>query len=496
MRKTSYHSSETRTASYSAFPGGLNLRLPPENIADGELSQARNVTFSDTTGRLKTRPGLGEAAAAFEDAIDAMFWHDGALFLAAGGYLYRYDLRDVTECGKLSGSGVPAFADFGDDLYIASGGALQRWASGPDGDVLSVVEGAPSRAAGVYSRAGRLFVWCDGSDSLYCSAVGDALDWAVPDASQADTDASPQEVQIGYKVAGSIISAVPLQRDVVVFKEEGIFRLSGEYPDWGVLELPRHERLCGAGAAVSASGALYYLEESGGLRAMRADDTYFELSALDALPRMNGWIRQNMRRRECFLAHIRAWNILLVGLGGTRAATVYLGLGTQGGYPALLWDFPAGITAVCEGGGYVFAAVGKSVYFLSEKNFLDAGAPISASFSTRREAGYDSFFLKGLYLNAGKEPRTPKRGPMSVKCSDTELISVTLGHDAGAEVYANDTLLYGCTDDVYCEPRERTEVRDRNVFRSRELIFTFASASSFELAQFDARFVAVGGGVR
>ena len=91
MRKITQHSVETRTAAFSAFSGGLNLRQPPENIAENELSQCLNMTFSDTTGRLRTRPGLGPAIHGFGAAVTGLKWYASGLMITTeeGGDSFR-----------------------------------------------------------------------------------------------------------------------------------------------------------------------------------------------------------------------------------------------------------------------------------------------------------------------------------------------------------------------------------------------------------------------
>ncbi len=492
MRKVSQHAVQTQTAAFSAFSGGLNLRQPPENIAENELSQCLNMTFSDTTGRLRTRPGLGPAIHDFGAAITGLKWYaSGLVITTEEGGLFRYDMQEVAEAGTLSGALRPSFVEFGGELFIASGGKLQKYT---EGGGLAEVSDSPDNAAGVYARAGRLFAWKSGGDILYCSAVGDGERWSAPGAGQADTDADPQEIEIGYKMAGSIRNAVPLQRDVIIFKNNAMFRLAGEYPEWQILELARDESLCGDRSAAESSGALFYLEAARGLRMLSADDTYFQLSAADALPRMNGWLRQRLDKSRCGLWNLRSRNMLLISLGDDRVVPVYYGGGM--GLPALMWRFPAAVSAAEESGaGYIFIAAGGRLYFLSDNYFADDGRPIACSFATRRMADYDSFFIKGVYLNATKVPLSPQASPLSVKCSGTELVSVMLSDEEGDDVYGDLDDVFGNDDDIFAGERERTEVRGRNVFRTRDMTFEFSSESAFELVAFSARYVPVGGDV-
>ncbi|MDO4561413.1 MAG: hypothetical protein Q4C86_10740 [bacterium] len=494
MKKISQHApSETRTVSYSAFSGGLNLKQPPENIADNELSQCLNMTFSDTTGRLRTRPGLGTAIHDFGAAITGLQWYSSGLMITTeDGKLWRYDMQNVSFAGELNGMWSPSFVEFGGDLFIASGAKLQRYTA--EGELAEIPD-SHENTAGVYARAGRLFAWRRGGDILYCSAVGDGKRWSAPDAGSAATDADPQEIEIGYKMAGAIVNAVPLQRDVIIFKNNAVFRLTGEYPEWKILELARDESLCGNRSAVESSGGLFYLESARGLRMLSADDTYFQLSAADALPRMNGWLRQQLDKDRCGLWNLRSRNILLISLGDDRVVPVYYGGGMQT-LPALMWRFPASVTASAESGtGYIFIASGGKLHFLSENNFFDGGRPIECSFSTRRMADYDSFFIKGVYLNATKVPMSPQKSPLSVKCSEVEIVSVMLSDEGGADVYGNLDDVFGNGCDVYAGERERTEVRERNVFRTRDMTFAFSGMSPFELISCSVRYVPVGGGV-
>ena len=87
MRRASKHAVERTVLDFSDFSGGLNLRTAPENIAQNELAECRNMTYSSQPGRLRTRAGVGLPLHTFGAPIDALFWDSGALLTAAGGVL-------------------------------------------------------------------------------------------------------------------------------------------------------------------------------------------------------------------------------------------------------------------------------------------------------------------------------------------------------------------------------------------------------------------------
>ena len=103
---------EPSVLDFSNFPGGLNLRDDPENIADNELAACVNMTYSSAPGRLMTRAGLGEALAEFSSRVNGLCWFNGELLAASSRKLYRVsadpDVED-TLIGELTGTWRPYF---------------------------------------------------------------------------------------------------------------------------------------------------------------------------------------------------------------------------------------------------------------------------------------------------------------------------------------------------------------------------------------------------
>lgn len=116
---------------FSTFPGGLNLRDDAENIADNELAECLNMTYSSAPGRLRVRHGLGSALAEYSYRVNGLCWYNGKLLAATvtDNKLYHVNHAQGAESliGTLTGGWRPYWCEFGGKLYIASHGKLQEY---------------------------------------------------------------------------------------------------------------------------------------------------------------------------------------------------------------------------------------------------------------------------------------------------------------------------------------------------------------------------------
>ena len=265
---------------YAGFDGGLNLSVPNESLPKNELKEAVNVEFSPLTGSMKVRGGLVWSGRFEQQEITDVVPIQGRRgFLARwkdtekdteGLYYFRWNnIWPVT--GSLSGDGKMSVAHWVEKVttwgyeqeidcwLIASGGRLQKFTDNPVPTIEDISNG-PMRAVSeikntlgetigfvytdvkncsqVFSRNGRVAVVGD-DDTIYFSALGDCESWE----NDPNDESSAQWVQIGYKDGMKIDAVMPLSKDLIIFKSpEGepdkgtIYRLTGEYPDWAVVE--------------------------------------------------------------------------------------------------------------------------------------------------------------------------------------------------------------------------------------------------------------------
>ena len=485
--------------SFGSFPGGLNLRDAPDQIADTELAECVNMTYSSAPGRLRTRAGIGTPIAEFEKRVYGMCWFGGTLLASTlDKKLWKIGLTSLettVQIGTLTGGWRPYWCEYGGKLYIASHATLQEW----DGTNLTTISGAPD-ADVVYARAGRLFCSYHGSDTIHGSAVGDPTSWTIP---ISPTDADPVEVQIGYKVAGNITAIVPALTDVIVFKERGIFRLIGEYPNWSIKEVSRDEAVANHHCAVSVAGYVYYLDDYKGLRLLQGTQGYEEIAPADAAPRVNPWIRANLDHDHGGLWHLSARNIIVVNPNDNSSDEVmpcYYESGLDG-MPALLWKFPAAMQAIVEPDrDRLYVAVGNGVYDMSGVSHSDpTGANgalelVECGFATKVYTGSSHYLVKRCSIRAESVVKqTLTTVPCRVSVNDVPYLSLLFNADESPAVYGNFDAVYGNDGELVAEFFDYVDFAKHNLLRQPFVQIRFASEGApFELTRFSTEIVPVG----
>lgn len=502
MRRASKHAVEGTVLDFSDFSGGLNLRTAPENIAQNELAECRNMTYSSQPGRLRTRAGVGLPLHTFGAPIDALFWHSGVLLTAAGGVLYKYApapagaAGTTTQIGALTGAVRPQFCVFGTDVFIASGGKLQKY----DGSTLTTVTDSPVHAVGLYARAGRLFCFETDSDMLRGSAVGDGTVWTIPPSA---TDADPCETQIGYKVAGNIVAAVPSLTDVIFFKSRATFRLVGEYPEWKIVEISRDEEIANRDTAANVAGYLFYLEKSKGMRLLQGTDGYEEIAPGDALVNINPWLRNNMSDTACRVWNLRGRNILLISAGAGKLLPTYYEYGIAS-MPALMWEFYGDVRDVAEPDrDNLYIAIGANLHDFSGRTSEDydsaAGShlsPVSCSFSTKKVVGASEFLTKRLGISANSLNllvNVVSDEPLRISVAGVPLMNVIFEVDGSPYIYNDTRFIYDNEDYVWGGLQTYQDFYMHNVLRSKYVQVCFESSGvPFQLTRFTLETVPVG----
>ena len=238
---------------YSGFDGGLNLSVPSESLPKNELKEAVNVEFSPLTGSMKVRGGLVWSGKFDREISDVVPVRGRRGFLVKPRYSdtpYYFRWNNIWPVqgaiSRITKMSIAAWEEidttFGyekkvDCWLIASGGQLYKFSDAPIPKVEAIV-GSPISYI-VFVREGRVGVVSD-DDTIKFSAIGDCEDWTEDDT----TESSSKYIQIGYKDGMKIDAVVPLSKDLIIFKSpEGepdkgtIYRLTGEYPDWQVVEV-------------------------------------------------------------------------------------------------------------------------------------------------------------------------------------------------------------------------------------------------------------------
>ncbi|MBR4383384.1 MAG: hypothetical protein IKP64_07485, partial [Selenomonadaceae bacterium] len=238
MKLGTKHGETQTTVVRADFSGGLNTTANVDGIAENQLSLALNVEVDHATGRLKTVAGTTDVlkfANIFAAAYDEI---NRTLLLVTQDrtvYAVSNDGQVSGALGTLSGALYPISTSWEDGLLLASGGKLQYY----NGTTLETIADSPT-STGVYVRAGRVLVTDD--NNVRYSGVGDETNWTE----DTGDDSSSKFVEAGYKDGGRLIGMVNLSTDVLLVKDNRrLYRLSGEIPNWSIVEVSRNVEVSG-----------------------------------------------------------------------------------------------------------------------------------------------------------------------------------------------------------------------------------------------------------
>lgn len=492
MKRSSRHSVDTQTLQFSVFSGGLNLRSAAENIEDNQLSDCANMTYSTQPGRLRTREGIGAPVCAFEDNVDGMCWYKGSLVVVCGRQIYVVTTAGVKALlGEASSTLVPSFVEFGEDLFIATGGKIQKF----DGSVLSTVDDSPAHTVGLYARAGRVFCWERNSDTIRGSAVGNASIWTVPDSS---VDSDPVDVQIGYKVAGNIVACVPLMNEVIVFKQDCVLRLGGEYPDWEVKEISRDEAIANSHSAVEVAGFLYYVERSKGARLLQSTEGYNEVAPGETLIDVNPWIRMNMDAASCRVWHLPARNIILLGAGNSVALPSYYEFGLRS-MPTLKWTFYGVLHDVVEvDRDHLYLAIGTNIHDMNLENVFDwtptEGQIVPMSdFTTKTYLPLTDYLVKRVMVAGSALSDLADEEPVEISLGGEHILDMQFTRQDAPFVYEVSKEVFSNDNDLFSAYWQETIFEMHNPVRLDDIqLHIDGSRCPFELSKITVELVQIG----
>ena len=165
--------------SFAPLSGGINVAVPPDQIAENEMVDCENFIYEKDSYRLCGRGGLAEIST-FSDNIRALHYDidtNQVFAFLENRDCYVLILGDTetqrTYLDKVTGEGKPKCCKFKDKLFVASGEHLQFYDYSADKNWLQTVTDAPV-CDNLFYRWGRLMVTMTGSDRITYSAVGDA----------------------------------------------------------------------------------------------------------------------------------------------------------------------------------------------------------------------------------------------------------------------------------------------------------------------------------
>jgi hypothetical protein len=202
--------------------GGLCLIANPESIPDGTVAQMDNWEY----GVLLNQPQVCPGVVTVYDmgmTVDTIFYDEAndVWTASSGTGLYTTDLATHSSIGTLTGNYKPVYALYDDIVLVASGGQIQKIASGT---TLSTVEGSPLSHYVAHNN-GRVEAFNINSDVKNYSAIGDYTGWT----NNPSDPSSAQFVYVGYKDASQIACTIKLATDSIVIKTSGsVYRIVNE----------------------------------------------------------------------------------------------------------------------------------------------------------------------------------------------------------------------------------------------------------------------------
>ena len=354
---------------YPSFDGGLNLSVPPESLQRNELRKALNVEFSPLSGVLRVRGGLcwsGRFVVKVQSVVNVAGTNGFLVNGVNSDKLYFFKWNNIWEtAGKLTGKGDLSAVTWNETgvMLIATGGKLQKFNGNVLPPTLETIDNAPDNCRFVFVREGRAVVVGD-DDTIRFSAVGDCTSWT----NDSDDDSSGQFLEIGYKDGMNIDAVVPLSRDLIIFKspdnepEHGtVFRLTGSYPDWQVLEVAHNTGTFGQRSVQAIANDVYYITKSG-LASLSSVTSYGDIQASWPDRKVSKQLTPSLKKNA------RLWNVpvkqQLWILPDENSKLIWVLDYTRGIWTCL--EFPAVITHAAGVENELYAFIDKDLYHVDD----------------------------------------------------------------------------------------------------------------------------------
>ncbi|WP_319583947.1 hypothetical protein [uncultured Pseudodesulfovibrio sp.] len=356
--------------------GGWNASLHPSQIADNELSQAYNVVYDPSTGKLTTRQGLAVASTtALGDPITFLYPFvrkdsEGYLMAVAAGVLYHYDFSagQWVTVASLNNSDTPTMTTFNGKLVVADGafGGLLTW----DGSKVDRLENSP-QATIVFSARGRLVCnMVDDLDAVYMCGPEDETDWDT-------TDGGAVSIRAGFgdgmavngfaMVSGSlIVSKVARNDGAVVGKKLWRLNMAAPVSSWAADDLSLSNAAIGPHCITGFGNNVYYID-SEGFEALAPTQAYGDIATDPSIgTKVNAVLGQfaNLADEPMMVklpSMAAVWTLLTKTNGWSQIYT----FSPLGGFTEI--GFGTDIYAVAEFGGAVYLA-GESGYLYKLQN--------------------------------------------------------------------------------------------------------------------------------
>lgn len=369
--------------SVTDFSGGLNTSTSMSGIETNQLYDVLNMELDSVTNRLKTTAGTVDVLTT-DITIVAAAWDEinkKMILVDADKKVYASSLTGLSEIGTLSGTLYPICANWEDGLLIASGGKLQYY----NGSTLATLDASPNSTA-VYTRAGRVVVTTE--NEVHYSAVGDETDWTE----DTNSAASSVWIEAGYKDGGKFVGMASLSQDMLIFKNNRrVYRLSGEYPDWSVVEVSRNVE-CASRTAFAAIADTVIVLGNSEVQALSPTSNYGDVKPEEMGARVTRELAQlAVNTRVRYLPPLsQIWFI------GANGIVLVLDVTHNAWFKR---KFNSNIVDVIAVGNTVYVVKPDRISKLSDSTFFDNGKPLIWKFQAKRIESHNDYLLKRTQIS-------------------------------------------------------------------------------------------------
>ena len=392
MRLSCKHANQ-QSLSFADFGGGLNSTAAQEMIAENELSRVLNMEADHQTKLLKVvdgcknlfTPPTGTSIKALMYDIINRIW----LVADSTNKVYTIDLTAAVPSlsatiGTLTGTLFPVYVSWESGIIIASGGHLQYY----NGAELKTLTNSPAACSAVYVKSGRILTndWTSGKESnIIYSNMGDEETWT----DYSNDDSSSKWTEVGYKDGGKIIAFVAMSQDVVVIKNNKcVYRLTGDYPNWSVLEISRNVD-CSGRLCFYPEGTAVYVVGNNQMQYLDTGQFYGDIKASDVATKVTAELRtidvENPR-----MIYVPPLNQVWIPLA-QRYVLIY-DCTLKSFYKRRFVD--EGIVDVVSVGTTVFVVRPSSVCRLTSRLGYDNGKQMQWYFTAKRYVSHNRFLVK------------------------------------------------------------------------------------------------------
>lgn len=418
MRRMNKHAAQR--ISFSPLTGGVNVAVPPEQIAENEMRECENFVYS--AHRLVGRGGL-QKVSDFESNVKGLYYDidtNQTFAFLENRDAYALVLSSTEShreyLDKLTGIGEAKCCKFKDKLFIASGEHLQFYDYGDTADTLQTITGSPV-CDNLFYRWGRLMVTMTGSDRVTYSYVGDAtseLAWVE----NTNDPAASRWLDIGSDDSGDIVDIVPLATDIIIFKSNGkAYQFCGDSDvnTWAVYNVANFTDLTGdfsAGFAATNLGNQVAFLSLRGLKTLSATMDYGNIAAADIGDKFNPLLTEGLYEPEMY--NFRRSKMLIIRPTADKTVFVAYHYGINA---ATVLRFGMEIEHFLETKDDMFVAAGNSIYRWTVEAVDDDGVPINYIIKPRVVLGSDKMLVKAVDTKFTSD----RAGDVTVKTSNLQV---------------------------------------------------------------------------